>query len=69
MEARLRALEDSVARISATLPHLATKADVAELKTTMAETTSTMIKWFVGTAFALVGLTSAITFGLARFLQ
>lgn len=68
MEDRLRKVEDAVVRIEATLPHLATKADVAELRTTMAESVATMVKWFVGTAFAMVGLASAISFGVARVL-
>lgn len=75
MEARLRQVEDAVTRIEATLPHLATKADVADLKASMAElkvdaaeSVTTMVKWFVGTAFAMVGLASAISFGVARLL-
>lgn len=57
-EADLRELK---AKVEATLPHLATKADLSSLE-------STLIKWFVGTAIAAVGLAAAISFGVARFV-
>lgn len=57
-EADLRELK---AKVEATLPHLATKSDLSSLE-------STLIKWFVGTAIAAVGLAAAISFGVARFV-
>lgn len=42
--------------------HGSTKADLVTLE-------STLIKWFIGTAFAMVGLATAIGFGLARLLK
>jgi len=69
-DARLNALERSVACIEATLPHLATKADLArveakvgtamaKMESAMAKMESTMIRWFIGTAILLAGLAFA----------
>lgn len=61
VEERLRKVEEAVVRIETTLPHLATKAGLSQLE-------STIVKWFVVTAFTMVGLASAISFGVARML-
>jgi len=50
------------ARTDALKEHNASKADMSDLK-------SSLIQWFVGTAIAMTALASAISFGLARFLQ
>lgn len=42
--------------------HGATKADISGLE-------STLIKWFVSTAFALTALASGVAFGIARMLS
>ncbi|WP_253185361.1 hypothetical protein [Burkholderia plantarii] len=59
MEERIKELEKSnadirerLARMESGLNHVATKADVASLE-------STLLKWFVGTAIALAGLAFA----------
>lgn len=73
LEKRVEALEKSVqdarerlirieGKAESIEKHGATKADLASLE-------STLIKWFVGTAFAMVGLATAIGFGLARLLK
>ena len=70
MDARVSALVRSVASIEATLPHLATKADLARVEakvdTAMSKTEaamskmeSTVIRWFIGTAILLAGLAFA----------
>ncbi len=59
MRDRLVRIEEKVASVE---KHGATKHDLSSLE-------STLIKWFVGTAFAMVGLASAISFGLARFIS
>ena len=51
-------IRERVARIESCLSHVATKHDVSALETTV-------LKWFVGTAIALVG----VTFAAARVLQ
>ena len=57
-DARLNALERSVACIEATLPHLATKADLARVEakmdTAMLKMESNLIKWFAGTGIAII---------------
>lgn len=49
MEHRITALET---RLDTILPTLATKADVAELKTDIHKNSADIIKWVVGTGFA-----------------
>jgi len=60
------AIRERLARIESKLEsiekHGASKADIASSE-------STLIKWFVATAFAMTGLASAISFGLARLLS
>jgi hypothetical protein len=58
MRRRLTAIESSVASIAATLPHLATKADVSSSETSV-------IKWMVGTVLA--GM--ALAFGIAKYVS
>lgn len=69
MERRVQALEDAIpdmrdrlVRIETNMTHMASKADMSTLE-------ATLIKWFVGTAFAMVGLATAIGFGLARLIN
>ncbi|WP_315132863.1 hypothetical protein [Achromobacter marplatensis] len=59
MKARVKALEDTVidvrerlARIETRLSHVATSDDVSKVE-------SSLLKWFIGTAIALVGLAFA----------
>jgi len=53
-DARINALERSVACIEATLPHLATKADLAKVEAAMLKMESNLIKWFAGTGIAII---------------
>ncbi|MDL2200849.1 hypothetical protein QQF45_17545 [Halopseudomonas aestusnigri] len=73
MEARVKALEVAIPDIRERLVRVETKLDSVEkhgaTKADLATMESTLIKWFVGTAFAMVGLASAIAFGLARYLS
>ncbi len=46
--------------IEAIIPHLATKADVADLRTDIEKTQSTLIKWFIGTWLASMTIIAAI---------
>ena len=50
-------MDDLLKRLSAVIPHLATKADVSALETSI-------IKWFVGTVIA----SAALTFGIVKLL-
>jgi hypothetical protein len=76
---RLGSVETQVAAILATIPHLATKADLGEVKTMIADTKTmvadvktqmaskeaAMIKWIVATVLTTAG----VAFGLAKFLH
>ena len=63
MDAGINALVRSVACIEATLPHLATKADLVrvegKMESAMSKMESTMIRWFIGTVILLGGLVFA----------
>lgn len=62
MNERLTALES---RIDTILPTLATKADIAEVRTEIAESAANIIKWIVGTALGIsVAAITIMTFVL-----
>ena len=46
--------------IQATLPHLATKSDVADLKTAISSLEARIIKWIVATLLTSTGLAFTI---------
>lgn len=52
MEARVTAVEQSIARIDAVLPNLATKAELAELRADVHKGFADQTKWIIGTGFA-----------------
>jgi len=69
MEARVARLEDAMiascerlARIEATLPSLATKADLEKMG-------RVLILWFVGTSVALAGTAAAVAFAIAKLVH
>lgn len=73
LEKRLEKLENALpeikeklikmeAKIDSIDKHSASKADLATIE-------STLIKWFVATAFAMTALASGITFGIARMIS
>lgn len=72
MERRVEELEKAIPDIRERLVRVETKLDSLErhgaTKADLSSLESTLIKWFVGTAFAMVGLAAAIAFGLARLL-
>ena len=65
-EHRLTALET---RLDVILPTLATKADIAELKATIAETKSSLLVWGITTAVAIVAIVVSLLFFLERELE
>lgn len=75
VERRVEALEKSIpdirerlARVETKVDHIeknmATKADIAELRTSMADGFNAQTKWFIGTALAM----AVIAFTAARFI-
>jgi len=57
-------MEERIARIEAQIPHLATKADVLDVKADVEKMGRIIVMWNVGTVFAAVG----IVFALIKFL-
>ena len=55
---------ERIVAIEAVLPHLATKADVADVKVYIERMQANMIKWQIGIAIAVVGA----VFAIVRFL-
>lgn len=49
-------METRVAKLEAVIPTLATKADMAELRSDFHKSTNELIKWIVGTAFVGIAL-------------
>ena len=65
MEARLSTVEQSIARIDATLPNLATKAELAELRADVSKGFADQTKWIIGTGVAGIAIiVSVMTFAL-----
>ena len=64
-------IEDRVSKLEGAYDHLATKADLAELKgelkADMAELKADMIKWMVGLMLASAGLAATIALVIQRF--
>ena len=61
-------MDDCVSRLEGAYEHLATKADVAELKDEMADMKAELIKWMAGwTLGGMVGI-STITITLIKFV-
>ena len=55
---------ERIVAIEAVLPHLATKADVADVKVYIERMQANMITWHIGTAIAIIGA----VFAIVRFL-
>ena len=56
IEANAQRNSERVTAIEAILPHLATKADIAELRVDMERLQSSLIKWFIGTWLATIAI-------------
>jgi hypothetical protein len=65
VETHVSELRSQVSAILAIIPHLATKADVAEVKADVAAVETVIIKWIVATMLA----SAALTFTIAKFVH
>src|ERR1700737_2255677 len=65
VEAHVSELRSQVSAILAIIPHLATKADVADVKADVAAVETTIIKWIVATVLA----SAALAFTIAKFVH
>ncbi len=67
-EGRIASPEERLSYIEGVLPHLATKVDVSELKASVAETKTELLRWIVGlfviTWVGLLGLGVSIVLAL-----
>ena len=65
VESHVFELRSQVSGIVAIIPHLATKADVADVKADVAAVETTIIKWIVATVLA----SAALAFTIAKFVH
>ena len=65
VETHVAELRSQVSAILAIIPHLATKADVADVKADVAAVETTIIKWIVATVLA----SAALAFTIAKFVH
>lgn len=65
IESDVAELKADVRAISAIIPHLATRAEIAELRTEIASMETTIIKWIIATMLATGGL----AFSFAKFVH
>lgn len=71
VEQTVSEIRSDVAGLTAVVPHLATKADIADVKTSVSDVKgnissleSALIKWIVGTALAV----AVLAFTIARYV-
>jgi hypothetical protein len=65
VETHVAELRSQVSAILAIIPHLATKADVADVKADVAAVETVIIKWIVATVLA----SAALAFTIAKFVH
>jgi hypothetical protein len=65
VETHVSKLRSQVSVILAIIPHLATKADVADVKADVAAAETTIIKWIVATVL----VSAALAFTIAKFVH
>jgi len=69
-------IEERVSRLEGAYEHLATKADISEVKTLIAELRADMeqklanqTRWFVGFMLSGMAFMTVVTFGVARLIE
>ena len=60
LERDMSDLKVQVGSIAAQLPHLATKAEIGDLRATISEAKTSIVQWVVGTTIAAAGIAFAI---------
>ena len=65
----MASLEERVSRLEGGQEHLATKADVAEVKAEIAKSKVETIKWMFGIGLGVVTLNSSITLVALRIMN
>jgi hypothetical protein len=69
VESLVGELRLDVSAIKATLPHLATKAEINEVKAGINSLETRIIRWIVGTSIAAVSVAVSIAFTIAKFVN
>ncbi len=64
----MMAMEERVSRLEGAYEHLATKADIAELKAAMAQMEVRLVRWTIGIIVAAATLTGTIAFAAASLM-
>ena len=62
-------LEEPVSRLEGSYEHLATKADVFELRADMEQRFANQTRWLVGFILTAMALMTGVAFGIARLVQ
>ena len=65
LESSVSDIRSQVSGLTGAMPHIATKADVNEVETTIHKVESTMVRWMVGTILAA----AALAFAIAKFVH
>jgi hypothetical protein len=65
LEASVSELKTQVSAILAVIPHLATKADLMDLRASVAAMETSIIKWIIATTLA----TGVLAFTIAKFVH
>ena len=65
VETGVSELRSQVSAILAIMPHLATKADVADVRVDLAAAETAIIKWIIATVLA----SAALAFTIAKFVH
>lgn len=65
VESQLKVLNTEVSAIKATLPHLATKAEIHAVRADINALEAKMIRWIVGTTIAM----ASVAFTIAKFVN
>lgn len=65
VETSVSEVREQVSAISAIIPHLATKADLGDLKASVVSMESAIIKWIVATVLT----STALAFTIAKFVH
>jgi hypothetical protein len=69
VEALVTETRVDVGAIKATLPHLATKAELREVRSDISAMETRMIRWIVGTAIASISVAVSVAFAVAKFVS
>lgn len=65
MKTDISGMKVDIASIKAVIPHLATKADLGDVRALISDAKTSIIQWAVGTTIAVAG----VAFAIAKFVH